>query len=63
MAIDTGGVLHVGPESNNFVCQLGHRLEQVTGDSTLYTIYCCDSIAAQWGISSSSLGSAGLCLV
>ena len=48
VAIETSGVL--GPESKNFVRELGHQMEQVTGDpNSLHYLLQQLSIAVQWG--------------
>ena len=60
VAIETSGALHVGPESKNFIRELGHKLEQVTGFSNSLHYLLQVFIAVQWGISAFILGSSGL---
>ena len=56
MAIETSGL--IGPESKKFICELNHRLEQVTGDAnSLNYLLQRLSIAIQRGNSASILGS------
>ena len=58
VAIETSGVF--GPESRKFIHELGHRLEQVTGDAnSLNYLLQRLSIAIQRGNSASILGSSG----
>ena len=58
VAIETSGV--TGPELKKFICELGHRLEQVTGDTdSLNYLLQRLSITVLWGNSTSILGSSG----